>query len=136
MPSDRERSSRVKSNITRGMPVFPEPLTKTLSGKKTWQIRPRVPHIRGPVALIESGTQTVVGTCRIVDCLGPLTREQRRTGWRKAGLPPGRVLSADDYVWVLRDVRRMRTRIPYRHPRGAVTWVLLDAKVRKRLPCR
>jgi len=44
-----------------------------LEGKKTWEIRSRATHIRGRIGLIKCKTLTVVGTCEIVDVIGPLT---------------------------------------------------------------
>jgi hypothetical protein len=120
----------------RGLPIKEVPLTKILSGSKTWEIRSRATTRRGPIALIQSGTGTVVGTCRIVDCVGPFTVEQRRSGWKKAGFPRGKLLPAGFYAWVIEGARRLRTPVPYSHPRGAIIWVKLAPAVTRSLPAR
>ena len=43
-----------------------------LSGKKTWELRGSATKIRGRIALVASGSGTVVGTCDLVDVRGPL----------------------------------------------------------------
>lgn len=124
------------SSVSRGLPIREVPLAKILAGSKTWEIRSRPTAIRGRVALIRSGSKTVVGICRIVDCIGPFTPEQRRKGWRKAGFPKGKQLPARCYAWVMEGARRLRAPVPYRHPRGAITWVRLAPRVVSRLPSR
>lgn len=42
--------------VSRGLIILPEPLRKILNGSKTWEIRSRATAVRGPVALIESGS--------------------------------------------------------------------------------
>lgn len=119
--------------ITHGLLILREHLDKILAGTKTWEIRGKATARRGPVALIESKSGHVVGTCEITDVVGPLAlatlqNSERRTGFRPAHLP-----YATTYAWVLRNARRLPCRIPYRHPPGAVIWVRLEASVRRQL---
>ena len=44
-----------------------------LAGEKTWEIRSSNTNVRGPIARIRGGSGRVVGTCDLVDCIGPLT---------------------------------------------------------------
>jgi hypothetical protein len=70
-----------------------------LDGEKTWEIRGSRTSVRGQVALIASGSGTVVGVCDLVDCIGPLTAEEFRKNTKKAGMRPERgdvgLLSSD-----------------------------------------
>ena len=88
--------------------------------------------MRGPIALIQSKSGTAVGTCDLVDVVGPLSlaqycRSARRTGSRASRLPYATT------AWMLRDARRLPEPIPYRHPSGAVIWVRLQPSVLPRL---
>jgi hypothetical protein len=99
-----------------------------LDGKKIWEIRSRSTNIRGRIGLIKSKTLTVVGTCEIVDVIGPLTtriiKESSRAKMNAA--PKDCSDCVGSYAWVLGDVRRLVRPVPYKHPSGAVTWVKLD----------
>ena len=44
-----------------------------LSGEKTWELRGSNTARRGEIALIESGTGTIVGTCVVEGAEGPLS---------------------------------------------------------------
>jgi hypothetical protein len=105
-----------------------------LSGKKSLELRSRCTHVRETVGIIATGTTTVVGVCRIADCLGPLTdadlegavslhqtTAEDRTKLRKA---PGHL-----FAWVLRDVRRLDPPVPYVHVPGAQGWATIDPEV-------
>ena len=106
-----------------------------LSGAKVWELRGSRTQTRGPIALIQGGSGTVVGVCDVVGVKGPLSvSELRRTTSRH------RVSSAElndgpryrkTYAWVLRGARRLRTPVRYRHPSGAVIWVKLAPHVVK-----
>jgi hypothetical protein len=114
--------------------VLKEHLDKILAGSKTWEIRGKATAIRGPIALIESKSGEVVGVCDVVDVAGPLSlaelnRNERRTGFRTRKLP-----YLATYAWVLRNARRLRAPVPYRHPSGAVVWVKLAPAVIEKLP--
>jgi hypothetical protein len=56
-----------------------------LAGKKTWEIRGRITHFRGRIALIRAGSGFVVGTCELVNVVGPLTLRDLRKKARKLG---------------------------------------------------
>ena len=87
------------------------------------------------MGLIKSKSLTVVGTCRIVDVIGPLTlKDIRENAQAKMHEAPGDCRDCEgQYAWVLEDVRRLDTPVPYNHPSGAVTWVKLDEKTAARV---
>ena len=58
-----------------------------LSGQKTWEIRGSRTTVRSSIGLIRKGSGQIVGTCRIVDVIGPLTLRELQRNARKAGLP-------------------------------------------------
>jgi hypothetical protein len=101
-----------------------------LEGKKTWEIRGNKTTKRGKIALIKSGSKTVVGYCHLVDVVGPLTvaeycsAEKLHRGdcrdARRYGLYYNKT-----YAWVLTDIKKLKKPIPYTHPNGAVIWVKL-----------
>jgi len=122
------------TELTHGLLILKEPLDKILAGTKTWKVRGKATARRGPIALIESKSGHVVGTCDVVDVVGPLTpsdlqRNAGRTGFRLSELPS----YPTTYGWVLRDARRLPDPVPYRHPSGAVIWVRLEPSVLRRL---
>jgi hypothetical protein len=106
-------------------------IERILAGKKTWEIRSSRTQMRGRIALVRSGSGTIVGTCEIVNCIGPLTPEQFRRNARKVGIKPTEARSsyAKTYAWVLAEVGSLRKPVSYKHPSGAVIWVKLDSKV-------
>jgi hypothetical protein len=58
-------------------------IEKVLAGSKTWEIRGRRASIRGRIALIRSRSGFIVGTCELVDVVGPLTLKEYRRSARK-----------------------------------------------------
>ena len=127
----------------RGLIVCAEPVELILLGRKTWEIRGQK-TAPGPIALIQSGSSTVVGTADLVAVHGPLTaaelartenkhriaelqkgefkdrkrRKSKRGG--QDGLPYPMT-----YAWELGNVKRLKKPVPYKHPYGAVIWVRL-----------
>ena len=118
----------------RGLIIGQEPLDRILSGQKVWELRGSRTKIRGPIALIESGSGTVVGRCILADVIGPLSVAELKWNARRLGQKPGEISRYYDrtFAWVLRDVRRLARPIPYRHPRGAVIWVKLPPLVEEK----
>lgn len=108
-----------------------------LAGRKTWEIRGSATRVRGPIALIESGSGTVVGVCELTDCMGPLTLEEFHRATRRHRAPPGmfekQLPYRRTYAWVLSRAQRLAKPVPYRHPLGAVMWVHLEPTVVRRL---
>jgi len=129
-----EMALRREQGITRGLLVLKEPLDKILAGTKTWEIRGKATTRRGPIALIESKSGHVVGTCQIVDVVGPLSLTELRRSASRTGFRPSQLPYPTTYAWVVRDAQRLAEPIPYRHPSGAVIWVKLETSVVRRLP--
>jgi len=102
-----------------------------LAGKKTWDIRGSNTKIRGEIALIKSGSGTVVGTCEVVDVIGPLKFSDLEDNIDKHCVPKDqldRVFGKYKklYAWVLGKEEVFDTPANYKHPQGAVIWVNLD----------
>ena len=92
-----------------------------------WKIRGSKTHIRGTIGLIEKGTGTVVGLCELVDCLGPLSLAEMRKNTKKHRIPVARLRSREGhyktiYAWVLRNARRLKRPVPYKHKSGVIIW--------------
>jgi hypothetical protein len=80
----------------------------------------------GPIALIQSGTGTVVGLAKIVDVI-ELTESLAQKNYKKMGMTLSDAVSCTgQYAWVLSDIVKFKTPVNYKHPSGAVTWVTLD----------
>lgn len=107
-----------------------------LDGKKTWEVRGSRTSVEGQIALVESGSGTVVGVCDLVDCIGPLTANQFRKNATKAGMRPSETSLGyyrQTFAWVVKNARRLDRPVPYKHPSGAVIWVRLDPSVEKKV---
>ena len=108
-------------------------IEKILEGKKTWEIRGTNTRIRGTIALIRSGSSLVVGTCELVNVVGPLSLSDFRKTTKNHCVKPSAVGKhlpyKETYAWVLSNVKPLREPVPYKHPRGAVIWVNLLPRV-------
>jgi hypothetical protein len=107
-----------------------------LAGKKTWEIRGSKSLVRETIGLVASGSGTVIGVCELVDCVGPLTAEQFRKNATKAGMRPSESKLGgylQTYAWVLEKPRLLKRPVPYEHPPGAVIWVTLDGRVKRKI---
>jgi len=109
-------------------------IDRILAGTKTWEMRGARATIRETIALVPSGSSTVVGVCDLVDCIGPLTAaEYRRNAWKAGNRPSEAELGyyKKTYAWVLKNPRTLKKPVPYKRPRGAIIWVTLDPKVER-----
>jgi ASCH domain-containing protein len=104
-----------------------------LAGTKTWEIRGSSTAKRGRIALIQSGSGTVIGVADLVEAVGPLTRRDLAANARKLGLrkpgPSGPLHYRRTFAWVLKNARRLKTPVRYRHPSGCIIWVNLGPGV-------
>jgi hypothetical protein len=126
----KRKSHRRLGAITRGLLIQSPHIEKVLSGKKTWEIRGYAAKIRGPIALIRSGSGQIVGTCKIVETKGPLKgadllKNAGKMGFRRSEID-GSLPYPKTFAWVLKEAMRFRTPLPYKHPYGAIGWVRLD----------
>lgn len=99
-----------------------------LRGEKTWEMRSQPCRHRGPIALIEKGTGTVVALARMVDDLPALSDTEMRSSIDKHGIPAADIAEAVrkgwTRPWVLTDVARLSRPVPYEHTSGG-SWVNL-----------
>jgi len=111
----------------RGLIIQSEPINEILAGEKTWEIRGKRTHIRGPIGLIEKGTGTVVGLCDLVDCIGPLSLAKMRRDVSRHRIPLAHLRSREGhyktiYAWVVKSARRLKRPVHYRHKSGVIIW--------------
>lgn len=105
-------------------------LNKILSGKKTLEIRGNnTSHIGEVIALIESGTSTIRGFCKIQETI-PLDEkrwaEERANHCVDLSFSEIKERYRTPYGWHLCGVIPCSEPIKYQHPKGAVIWVNLD----------
>ena len=107
-----------------GLIVKKEWLELILSGKKTWEIRGSRTNKRGRIALIESGSGLIVGTCEIVECW-PFFKYPPAKNRRFHQLSDRQLKGLGyklPWTWELASAKRINP-VPYAHPKGAVIWV-------------
>lgn len=115
------------------IPIRTPFIDEILDGTKTWEIRSKNTKKIGPVALIRSKSGTVVGTANLAKVV-EITTSIGRTNAKKMGMYPSEGADCEGlYSWVLEDVVKFKTPVPYKHPSGAVTWVTLDESTTKRV---
>lgn len=112
--------------------VIDEPwVGKIIDGQKTWEMRSRNTAVRGRIALIKRGSKTVVGVADLVGTRAKLSRAELTANVDKHCVPESAI--GDDFkhntAWVLERARPLGQPVPYRHPAGAVIWVILGSDV-------
>lgn len=117
--------------VIKGLVIKSPHIDIILAGRKTWEIRGSNTRTRGWIALIKSGSLTVIGFCCLVDSLGPLSLEDMLANVDKHLIPAASLRAKMPYrrthAWVLFNPYKLETPIPYHHPPGAVIWVNLPA---------
>lgn len=124
------------TDVSRGLIIDQPWIGKILRGEKTWEMRSTRTSIRGPVALIEKGSGTVVGVASILDSLGPLSLQDISENLKAHRVGPEIYTQSDykwNHAWALGEVIPLSHPIKYRHKSGAVIWVELDAAAREAL---
>ena len=104
-----------------------------LEGTKTWEIRSKNTTKIGQVALIRSGSKTVVATAMLAEVI-EITPKLAKANAHLMGMSvrdAGTCVGL--YAWVLKDVVAFKKPVPYVHPSGAVTWVTLDEPATKKV---
>jgi len=111
------------------IPIKPPYIDMILAGFKTWEIRSKFTKKIGPVALIRSGPGTVVATAILSEVI-KLTADFAYKNKNNLGIKSMPREHASSYegkhAWILKDIIKLKTPVPYNHPSGAVTWVTLD----------
>lgn len=104
-----------------------------LDGSKTWEMRSNAVSHRGWFGLIRKGTGAVYGVARLVDTGAPLSPDEMVATFEHHRIPEDMIRSGEvakwNTPWILADVQRLSSPVPYRHRSGAVTWVELDEDV-------
>lgn len=118
--------------IKRGLIIDTPHIDKILSGKKTWEMRTTQTKQRGKIALIQKGSGTITGVAEITDSIGPFSKEEMLANESKHGITPERLnnpeVSKWNNAWVVKDAKRLKKPVPYKHKSGQVIWVTLDAE--------
>ena len=97
-----------------------------LSGKKTWEMRSSPTSIRGKIYLIEQGTGLIVGECELIHSADrPILNEDAAALHILHRVDDISLLKKWRYAWGIRNAKKYETPISYKHPKGAVIWVLL-----------
>ncbi len=107
----------------KGLIIKSPHIENILSGKKVWELRGSDTKIRGPIALIKSGTKTIVGYAHLSHSF-EVNEHQLKT-FSHLHLAVGVTKYKKTFAWVMDNPRKLNTPIPYKHPRGAIIWVNL-----------
>jgi hypothetical protein len=123
-------------NTLSAIPIRKPWIDLILNDFKLWEIRSKFTKKLGPVALIRSGSGTVVAIATLSEVI-QLTQKiayenQNYMGFQGISMTQAKDFEGE-YAWVLKDVVRLKTPVPYKHPPGAVTWVTLDEPTTKRV---
>ena len=115
--------------VTRGL-IIQEPwISEILAGRKPWELRTKTTKIRGPVALIRSGSGLIIGVANLTDSLPKLSRAQMERTTHKHRVPKAQISAAYKArwrtPWMFDSVKTFARPRRYQHPSGAVTWVTL-----------
>lgn len=99
-------------------------LDMILAGEKTWEIRGSNTKKRGAIALIESGSGLVVGTCLLVNSKRLTTKdiEPNINKHKLSKVDRFFLHYKKPHAWVLNNAKRI-DHVEYKHPRGAIIWV-------------
>jgi hypothetical protein len=120
----------------RGLMIREPWISQILMKRKLWELRGFPTKIRGPLALIWSGSGLILGECQLDDCVGPVDFEtlvesgslssMERSEIERDGRPP---YVADDnvtsktFAWVVSSPILYPSPVAYNHPSGAITFV-------------
>ena len=103
-------------------------IERILQTPQTWAIRGISTNIRGRIALIQGRSGQIIGTCEIVDCIGPMTLEELKAEARRQQATV-EILTATPgtrtFAWVLAGVKILAGPIPCAHAAGLKMWVKL-----------
>jgi hypothetical protein len=131
--ASRDSSAPSDGAVESGLIIRPNPLERILSGSKDWEMRSVATKKRGTIALIRQGAKAIIGVADIVDCLGPLSKEEIVCNAPRHGIEESRFDDPEVAKWrfayVLENVRRLSAPVPCRIPSGAVTFVTINRDV-------
>jgi len=99
-------------------------VNQILDGFKIWELRSKPTKVRGTIGIIEQGTGLIVGQVDLIDSLKPFKdEEQMRYTHSLHCVDDIELVKKWRYTWKLENAKRYEKPIPYKHPKGAVTWV-------------
>jgi hypothetical protein len=99
-------------------------LDQIFDNNKIWEMRSRPTAIRGKILLIAAGTGKIFGEVDLIDSYS-IAIKPDDTFYALHKIRDVSLLAKWKYAWVLSNPIKYVTPIPYKHPRGAVTWVIL-----------
>jgi hypothetical protein len=120
----------------KGLIIKKEWVDLILTGDKTWEMRSKNTDARGLIGLIESGSQTVVGVCSVVDSLGFICKEclKKTTRYHRVS---DTSIDKDgfkyNFPWVLDSAIRLKEAVSYQHKPGQVIWVNFSDEVKNKV---
>ena len=99
-------------------------LNQIFDEEKTWEIRGSKTNKRGKIGLIQSGSGKIIGKCDLIDCIGPLTKEQLLLNKNKhKSMNIDSIFYKTIFAWVIKNAKRYSVPKSYKHPNGAIIWV-------------
>lgn len=108
-----------------------------LDDKKVWEMRCNQTKKRGKIALIKKGSKAIYGIAELIDSKEKLSTKEMIDNFGKHQIPIHLIKSGkvDKWrtPWVLANVVKFDTPIPYVHKAGCVIWVPLDEKSKEEL---
>ena len=125
---DTQRVVETPDGLSDALVIRQPWLNLILAGKKTWEIRGRPTTKRCRILLAQSGTGKLMGSARIVDCKS-IPLEDMPEFFENHRIPQSKFNIIQAYktmfAWILTDAEIFDEPIPYKHPQGAVSWVVL-----------
>jgi len=118
-------SLKPRVDFERALIIHGEYVDMILNGKKNGKCEASAQISGGKIGLIRSGSGEICGTVELVDCKGPLTLKAYKANARKAGMKASDISRSylPAYAWVLKNPKKFRKPIKYKHPSGAISWV-------------
>lgn len=115
--------------LTHALIIKKQWLDKIFDNGKEWELRGKNTKIRGVIGLIESGSGLVMGAAELTDSM-IVNKAQLLKNQRKHKIPEDKLNKflkryKTHYAWVLKNAKRFKTPVKYKHPKGAVVWVKL-----------
>lgn len=115
---------------TRGLTIKQPHIGRILNGHKVWELRSTNTKIRGPIALIESGSGHIYGFANLFNTHSNLSFEDLKQSQDKHKIQASEIRKAMDdgkwkwsCAWELSDIKLLEPPIPYTHNPGAVIWI-------------
>lgn len=115
--------------------IIREPwISLILSGKKTWELRgtkTKKSETKETIALIKSGSKKILGTCKIINVHGPLSKDELMNTVEFHQSP---IEEIDEilkfykkvYGWELGEIHVFDNPINYIPKKGAIIWVTVE----------